>query len=414
MLTKQHIILGVSGSIAAYKAATLTRLLMAAGAEVQVVMTTSATAFIGPLTLQALSGRKVRTTLLDSEAEASGMGHIELARWADRVLIAPASADQIAQLAGGRANDLLSAVCLATEAPILVAPAMNRLMWEKPSVQRNIAQIRADGLHVLPPDTGEQACGELGAGRMMEPEAICAHLMTPEAIDAQPDPSQISPLANRKVVITAGPTQEAIDPVRFLSNRSSGKQGFALAAACVAAGADVVLIAGPVALSTPVGVQKRIDVCTATQMYKASLQAAQAADLFIGVAAVADYRAQHPHDEKIKKTAAQRPGLSIELIENPDIISAIAALKPQPFVVGFAAETTDPINNAKQKLARKRLDMIIVNDVSRQEIGFGSDDNAVTLITAEHQISLAKAPKAVLSQQLVAHIGAAFAKAHPA
>ena len=283
MLTKQHIILGVSGSIAAYKAATLTRLLMAAGAEVQVVMTTSATAFIGPLTLQALSGRKVRTTLLDSEAEASGMGHIELARWANRVLIAPASADQIAQLAGGRANDLLSAVCLATEAPILVAPAMNRLMWEKPSVQRNIAQIRADGLHVLPPDTGEQACGELGAGRMMEPEAICAHLMTPEAIDTQPDPSQISPLANRKVVITAGPTQEAIDPVRFLSNRSSGKQGFALAAACVAAGADVVLIAGPVALSTPVGVQKRIDVCTATQMYKAALQAAQAADLFIGL-----------------------------------------------------------------------------------------------------------------------------------
>lgn len=415
MLTGQHIILGITGSIAAYKAALLTRLLTTGGAEVQVVMTPSAGDFIGPLTLQALSGRTVREALLDANAEASGMGHIELARWADQIVIAPASADFIARLAGGRANDLLSALCLASEAPVVVVPAMNRLMWEKPAVRRNVARLEADGMRVLPTDEGEQACGEHGAGRMMESNQICDYLAATKTSKAS-----AGLLAGHKVVITAGPTQEPIDPVRFIGNRSSGKQGFALAAACAAAGADVTLIAGPVELTTPSDIAKRIDVCTAVQMHRAAMREAAAADLFIGVAAVADYRPLRASCEKIKKVplspehSDSESCLSVELIENPDIIASVATLKQRPFMVGFAAETEHTTANAKAKLARKGLDMIIVNDVSNKEIGFGSDENEVTLITKSAEKHFEKCNKDRLSRHLVEHIAAALTDAEPA
>lgn len=396
-LTHNKIILGITGGIAAYKVPDLARRIIKTGAKVQVVMTQSAASFVAPLSLQAVSGRTVRTKLLDMDTEAHGMGHIELARWADQILIAPASADFIARLACGRANDLLSALCLATEAPIAIAPAMNRVMWEKPSVQRNIAQLQEDKILILGPDEGEQACGEQGAGRMLEPQTLCEQLLNQKATGS---------LNGRHVLITAGPTREALDPVRFISNHSSGKQGFSLAEACAEAGAQVTLIAGPVALATPFGVE-RINVTTAEEMYAATLQQVDTCDLFIGTAAVADYRPTKLANTKIKKTAE---AIVVQLTENPDIIAAVAHHSRRPlYVVGFAAETNNIEAYAKDKLMRKNLDMIVANDVSRQDIGFDADDNQVTLISQKGQISLPKSKKNILSAELVRHISQAMA-----
>lgn len=398
-LKNRRILLGMTGSIAAYKSADLTRKLVDSGAEVQVVMTTSAEAFITPLSMQAVSGRAVRSKLLDPEAEANGMGHIELARWAEYVLVAPATADFIANLAGGRANDLLSALCLATEAPVAVAPAMNRMMWQKPATKRNITQLQEDGILVLGPASGQQACGETGAGRMLEPQdlhdRLAGQLLISERV-----------LADYSVLITAGPTQEPLDPVRFISNRSSGKQGFALAEACVQAGASVTLIAGPVHLPTPAGVH-RIDVITAEEMHEVVLKHVPKANLFIGVAAVADYRPMQIALHKIKKTQ-EGTSQSVALARNPDIIAAVAALPNRPYVVGFAAETCDLEKYAKAKLVHKNLDMVIANDVSEKDSGFDSDNNKVVIITKQDETRLEKVSKSTLSRILVERIATAM------
>lgn len=371
----KRVLLGISAGIAAYKSALIVRLLKQAGCEVRVVMTDGAQAFITPLTLQALSGEPVRTSLLDPEAEA-GMGHIELARWADVLLIAPATADLIARLVHGMADDLLTTLCLASEAPRLIAPAMNQAMWRHPATQRNVERLAGDGWQLIGPAAGDQACGDVGPGRMSEPEAIVDALLRQLSPSTSATPSASSP----HVVITAGPTREALDPVRYLSNHSSGKMGYALAAAAAAQGARVSLISGPVALATPAGVT-RIDVETAEQMHQASLQLAPQAALFIGCAAVADYRAASAAEHKLKKTD-ESDTLTLTLVKNPDIIASVAALSPEtrPFVVGFAAETQDVERYAADKLTRKRLDMIVANDVSQQGMGFGSDDNAALLL----------------------------------
>lgn len=392
-LANKRIVLGISGGIAAYKSADLVRRLRDAGADVQVVMTAAAQQFITPLTLQALSGNPVHTDLLDPEAEAA-MGHIELARWADLVLLAPASADSLARLAQGIANDLLTTLWLATKAKRAVAPAMNQQMWAAATVQANIAQLRAQGVAVFGPAEGVQACGDVGAGRMLEAvelASLCA------------DQFQTGSLTGKHVVITAGPTREAIDPVRYLSNHSSGKMGFAIAQACVEAGAQVTLIAGPVALATPDRV-RRVNVTSAQQM----LEAAEAlvnenAHVFIATAAVADYRPAGVADQKIKKSADK---LTLELVRNPDIVATIAARPHKPFVLGFAAETQDVEAYARDKLARKKLDMIACNDVARQDIGFQSDDNALTVIWPEGSVVLEKASKAEIARRLVAVLAA--------
>ena len=366
-LTNRNIIIGVSGGIAAYKAAELVRLMRREGATVRVVMSRGAHAFITPLSMQALSGNPVHTELLDEDAEM-GMGHIELARWADLVVLAPATADIIARLAQGRADDLLTTVVLATPAPILVAPAMNQNMWLNPATNNNIDSLKARGIQVVGPDAGEQACGDTGPGRLLEPTDILSaiQLCLPSSI-----------LSGRRVVITAGPTREAIDPVRYLSNHSSGKMGFALARAAAEAGAETVLIAGPVDLDTPDRVT-RINVESATDMLEASIQeVASGADLFIAAAAVADYRPAQTASEKIKKTGDE---LSLHLIENPDILHTIASASYRPaLVIGFAAETENVTDYANKKLISKNLDAIVANDVSRRDIGFNSDYNAISL-----------------------------------
>ncbi|MBE0463598.1 MAG: bifunctional phosphopantothenoylcysteine decarboxylase/phosphopantothenate--cysteine ligase CoaBC [Halomonadaceae bacterium] len=396
-LAGKRILLGISAGIAAYKSALIVRLLKQAGCEVRVVMTSGAQAFITPLTLQALSGEPVRTSLLDPEAEA-GMGHIELARWADIVLIAPATADLIARLVHGMADDLLTTLCLASEAPKLIAPAMNQAMWRHPATQRNVAQLGADGWQLIGPAAGDQACGDVGPGRMSEPEAIF------EAVTRH---FSATPLTSNSphVVITAGPTREALDPVRYLSNHSSGKMGYALAAAAVAQGARVTLISGPVALPTPAGVT-RIDVESAEQMHQEAMRLAPEATLFIGCAAVADYRSASPAEHKLKKQA-DRDTLTLTLIKNPDIIADVAALPAgkRPMVVGFAAETQQLEQYAHDKLNRKGLDMIIANDVSQAGLGFGSNDNAALLLwrTAqgtEHRLE-APQPKTQLAQGII-------------
>lgn len=372
-LQGERILLGVSGGIAAYKSAELCRLLTKAGAEVQVVMTQGAAAFIKPLTFQALTGRATRTALLDETAE-QGMGHIELARWATRIVLAPASANLLARLAAGMADDLLTTVILASRAPLSIAPAMNQAMWANPAVQANC--VRLTDLYDpqwLGPDAGEQACGDVGAGRMMEPEAMVAALT---ALAGTPVESEWQ---GRRVVITAGPTREPIDPVRYLSNQSSGRMGFALAAAAARAGAEVILIAGPVNLPTPDGVQ-RIDVQTAQDMWAVAREQAPGADLFIGAAAVADYRVAEVHAHKRKKSSAGEDW-TLTLTENPDIIHGVATMahdRPQQ-VVGFAAETDNVVDYARDKLARKQLDWIVANDVSRTDIGFNSEQNEVTV-----------------------------------
>ncbi|WP_303856968.1 bifunctional phosphopantothenoylcysteine decarboxylase/phosphopantothenate--cysteine ligase CoaBC [Salinicola salarius] len=396
-LAGTRILLGISAGIAAYKSAHLARLLKKTGAEVRVVMTEGAQAFITPLTLQALTGEPVRTSLLDPEAEA-GMGHIELAKWADIILIAPATADLMARLAHGHADDLLTTLCLATEARCLMAPAMNQAMWRHPATLANADRLGELGWTLLGPDAGDQACGDVGLGRMLEPEAILAQLLSefeptrdesPEVMPLQRD------LAGRRVVITAGPTREALDPVRYLSNHSSGKMGYALAAAAAAAGARVTLVSGPVNLATPQGVT-RIDVTSAEQMHAESQRLAPQAALFIGCAAVADYRSAAPAEHKLKKQD-DNDTLTLSLVKNPDIIAGIAALpaEQRPLVVGFAAETQDIQRYAQDKLTRKGLDMIVANDVSQAGLGFGSDQNAAWLLwrTGEDVESRAEAPQ---------------------
>lgn len=373
--TGRRVLLGISAGIAAYKSALLARLLKQAGCEVRVVMTQGAQAFITPLTLQALTGETVRTSLLDPEAEA-GMGHIELARWADTILIAPATADLMARLAVGMADDLLTTLCLASDAEKVMAPAMNQAMWAHPATQRNAIRLAEDGWRLLGPDSGDQACGDVGPGRMLEPEAILEALRVAEGA-ANTDKGPASGLT---ITITAGPTREPLDPVRYLSNHSSGKMGYALAEAAAALGARVKLISGPVALACPAGVEC-LEVETAREMHAAAQRLAPESDLFIGCAAVADYRAETAAEHKIKKVEGE-DALTLRLVKNPDIIAAVAALPEasRPLVVGFAAETRDVERYARDKLARKGLDMVVANDVSCEGLGFGADDNAAVLL----------------------------------
>ncbi|MGR2738293.1 bifunctional phosphopantothenoylcysteine decarboxylase/phosphopantothenate--cysteine ligase CoaBC [Billgrantia sp. Q4P2] len=407
-LAGRRILLGISAGIAAYKSAQLARLLKQAGCEVRVVMTEGAQAFITPLTLQALTGEAVRTSLLDPEAEA-GMGHIELARWADVILIAPGTADLMARLAQGMADDLLTTLCLASEAEKVMAPAMNQAMWRHAATQRNASRLEQDGWRLLGPASGDQACGDVGPGRMLEPEAIMAELIQPasETAQGQVVPPENTPAQGLHVVITAGPTREPLDPVRYLSNHSSGKMGFALAAAAAELGAQVTLISGPVSLPTPEGVA-RIDVETALQMHEASRRLASECDIFIGCAAVADYRAEAASEHKIKKREGE-DGMTLRLVKNPDIIADIArqrdAAGGRPFVVGFAAETRDLEAYARDKLMRKRLDMIVANDVSAAGLGFGADDNAALLLWREGEgeggANLPPQPKTQLARAVI-------------
>lgn len=406
-LAGTRILLGISAGIAAYKSAHLARLLKKTGAEVRVVMTEGAQAFITPLTLQALTGEPVRTSLLDPEAEA-GMGHIELAKWADIILIAPATADLMARLAHGHADDLLTTLCLATEARCLMAPAMNQAMWRHPATLANADRLQELGWALLGPDAGDQACGDVGLGRMLEPETILARLLG-ELEPGQEAASRVMPvhrdLDGKRVVITAGPTREALDPVRYLSNHSSGKMGYALAAACAERGASVTLVSGPVTLSTPPGVE-RIEVISAAEMLTA-VESRMPCDLFIGCAAVADYRAAAVSEHKLKKTE-DADGLTLELVRNPDIVATIAARADRPFTVGFAAETQSLETHAGSKLERKRLDLIVANDVSLEGVGFGGDDNAATLLWRERERArrhvLPRQPKTALANAIVDHI----------
>jgi len=388
-LANRRIVLGVTGGIAAYKSAELIRRLKDLGAEVRVVMTAAAQEFITPLTLQALSGNPVHTTLLDTEAEAA-MGHIELARWGDLILVAPASADFLARMAHGHGNDLLTTLCLAARCPLAVAPAMNQAMWAAQSNQANVALLQQRDVQVFGPAAGEQACGDVGPGRMLEPTELAQ-------LTATLFPSQL--LTGTRVTITAGPTREAIDPVRYISNHSSGKMGFALAEAARDAGAQVTLISGPVNLTTPDRV-KRIDVISAQDMYEASLAAVPTTDIFIATAAVADFRVAQPDQNKIKKQDNSGT-MTLTLVENPDIVASVARHEQRPFTVGFAAETRDVENYARQKIARKGLDLIVANDVSRGDIGFNSDQNAVTVIWAEGQQALELASKGQIARSLV-------------
>ncbi|HEX5676617.1 MAG TPA: bifunctional phosphopantothenoylcysteine decarboxylase/phosphopantothenate--cysteine ligase CoaBC [Alcanivorax sp.] len=387
-LVNKRILLGVTGGIAAYKSADLVRRLQDAGAEVRVVMTQGACEFITPLTMQALSGYPVHTDLLDPRAEAA-MGHIELARWADLVLIAPASADFLARLAYGHGNDLLATLCLATGAPVAVAPAMNQQMWADQATQKNQLILQEKGIHIFGPGAGSQACGEVGPGRMQDPSEIIQQAA--EVFDYEL-------LTGKHLVITAGPTREPIDPVRYLTNKSSGKMGFALAQAAAEAGARVTLIAGPVALDTPNRVH-RIDVVRAEDMHQASLRAVEeGCDIFIATAAVADYRPTVTADHKIKKSTEE---IHLTLVKNPDIIAAVASHAKRPFTVGFAAETQDVIEYAQAKLKGKKLDMIATNDVSGTNVGFNSDNNALTVIWPGGHKVLPLASKAQIAKQLI-------------
>jgi phosphopantothenoylcysteine decarboxylase/phosphopantothenate--cysteine ligase len=400
-LAGRQILLGVSGGIAAYKTPELVRRLRDRGAEVQVVMTENAYRFVTPVALQAVSGRPVRADLWDAQAEAA-MGHIELARWADVLLIAPATADTLSRLASGRADDLLTTLRLATRAPLILVPAMNHVMWNHAVTQRNLRTLLEDGAEVLGPDVGSQACGEFGPGRMVEPAAICA------ALEARLGPGAAGrvlegPLAGRHVVVTAGPTREAIDPVRYISNHSSGKQGYAVAAAAVAAGARVTLVSGPVAIPPPADVAL-VRVTSAEEMNAAVQAHLSDCDLFIGVAAVADYRPGVQAQEKIKKTPATRGSMTLELIENPDIIAGVAAHSPRPFVVGFAAETHEALPHAREKRIRKGMDMIVVNDVSRTDIGFNTDENDVTVIWDGGEERLPMGSKAAIATAVLDRI----------
>ena len=454
-----NIVLAITGGIAAYKSAIFARLLVKAGFDVRVIMTTGAQAFITPLTLQALTGNEVHISLLDEQAEA-GMGHIELAKWADLIVIAPASANTLARLAMGMADDLLTTVCLATTAPVIIAPAMNQQMWAHPAVNLNVQTLRDMNYQIIAPASGEQACGDVGAGRLPEPEDLLAEVQLFTAMQTTP---QL--LAGKRVVITAGPTVEGIDPVRYLSNHSTGKMGFALARACVAAGAEVILIAGgKVALPTPLNVT-RIDVLSAQDMLIAAQQCVngthsalqylpedadehshehshdhshhhddcgcgeehqhehaenesagiKVADIFIATAAVADYRTLDAAPQKIKKT---QDAMTLNLVKNPDILATISLAHPELFVVGFAAETQDVERYARGKLLSKDLDLIACNDVSRADIGFASDDNAMQVFFSERyehdNVILEKASKDEIAEQLATIIGETIWQRHQA
>lgn len=399
----QRVLLGVSGGIAAYKACELVRRLREREVEVRVVLTANAERFVGATTLQALSGQPVRNSLWDAAAEAA-MGHIELARWADVVLIAPASANTLARLAHGLADDLLGTLCLASDRPLLLAPAMNRLMWAHPATQANLALLQARGAQILGPDSGAQACGEVGTGRMLEPDAIVTALaeLAPAAAAAD--------LRGLHVLISAGPTLEDLDPVRYLGNRSSGRMGFAIAAAAAQAGATVTLVAGPVSLPTPPGVARRVDVRSARQMHAAMLDAARAADIVIAAAAVADYRPAQVSTHKLKKHGG---ALTLELLENPDILAALAALRPRPFLVGFAAETEQLETRARAKLVSKGADLIAGNRVGAG-LGIETEDNALSVFWHGGQHELARADKTTLARELLALIATRRAAAREA
>lgn len=385
-LQGQRVLLGVTGGIAAYKSPDLVRRLREAGAEVRVVMTAGAMEFVRPLTFQAVSGEPVHHDLLDPAAEAA-MGHIELARWADRVLVAPASANFMARLAHGLADDLLTTLCLATEAPITLAPAMNRVMWANAATRANRGLLEARGVVMIGPGSGDQACGEVGEGRMLDVPDIVAALDGPLP----------GPLRGRRVLITVGPTREAVDPVRFISNRSSGRMGFAVAAAARRLGAEVTAVTGPCDLATPPGVE-RVDVETAEQMYEAVMARAAGCDIFIGAAAVADYRPAEPPRAKIKK---DEDTLTLSLVKNPDILQSVAALPSAPFTVGFAAETDDLHEHAEAKRRRKALDMIAANWVGRPEGGFERTENALEVLWAGGGRSLGMQSKAALAEALM-------------
>ncbi len=391
----KRIVLGVTGGVAAYKSAELVRLLVKAGAEVDVVLTAAGANFVGAATFQALSGRRVWQALWDERMD-NGMAHIDLTRGAAALLIAPATADFVAKLTHGFADDLLSTVCLARDCPLLVAPAMNRQMWESPPTQRNIAQLRADGVSILGPAHGEQACGEVGDGRMLEASELFDDLYAS---------LQIKSLAGKRVLMTAGPTYEALDPVRGLTNSSSGKMGFALARACAEAGAEVTLVAGPVALAAPHGV-RRIDVKSALQMRDAVMQSLPGQHVFIGVAAVADYRPAQAAAHKIKKSTGK---LTLELEANPDILGEVAALPDAPFCVGFAAESQNLETYAEGKRAAKKLVLVVGNLV---QDGLGGDTNAVTLFDASGVHVLPPADKLDVARGIVAHIALLMGKSH--
>jgi phosphopantothenoylcysteine decarboxylase / phosphopantothenate---cysteine ligase len=386
-LTGKRILLGITGGIAAYKAAELTRLLVKDGADVRIALTEAATHFIGAATLQALSGQPVWTDLWDARVN-DAMGHIELSRDRDLIVVAPASADFMAKLAHGLADDLLSTLCVARRCPLMVAPAMNVEMWQNPATARNAETLRADGVQIVGPASGGQACGEMGMGRMTEPADILADIR----FFFQP-----KRLAGKRVIVTAGPTEEPIDPVRVLTNTSSGKMGYAVARAAREAGADVTLISGPVSLPTPAGVS-RVDVRTAREMFEAVKKDAKAADIFISVAAVADYRVKNPASQKIKKGNGH---LSLELEENPDILAWVAGLPKPPFCVGFAAESENLAQNAKAKLAKKKLPLIVGN---LAQDALGGDDSAITLYDASGEHPLGRGPKLELARKLVEHV----------
>lgn len=397
-----NVVLGIAGGIAAYKTPELVRRLRERGAEVQVVMTASAEEFVTPTALQAVSGRPIRNNLWDKEAEAS-MSHIELARWADHVLIAPATAEIMARLASGAAPDLLTTLCLATEAPLALAPAMNHVMWNNPAVQANRKLLEERGVEILGPDHGSQACGETGAGRMLDPDAIAAAVCGAEIVARGPD----GLLSGMTVMVTAGPTREPIDPVRYITNRSSGKMGYAIASAAVAQGANVILISGPVNLPAPQGVEI-LHAQTAEEMYAQTHANIAATDVFIGAAAVSDYRAANKEPQKIKKNEST---MSIELVRSPDILASVAALDDAPFTVGFAAETENVRDYAVGKLKNKKLDMIIANRVG-SDCGFDCDDNAVEVYWEGGEQAFPTAAKTDLAHNLIELIATRYTSLH--
>ena len=391
-LINKNILLGVTGGIAAYKSAEIVRGLKKAGSSVRVVMTQSAKEFITPLTLQALSGNPVSTDLLDAEAEAA-MGHIELARWADAILIAPATANTLAKLSSGRADDLLSSITLAFDGPIGLAPAMNQAMWKDERTQSNIQNLEHKNFSLYGPGSGEQACGDVGLGRMLEPSEI---------IELFASLFEAGTMSNKSILITAGPTQEPIDPVRYLTNRSSGKMGYALAEAAVEAGAQVTLVSGPVNIEPPARCNL-VSVKTAEEMHEAVMHHIKKKDIYIGTAAVADYSPTKVEGSKIKKDRSNLP-LVLEMKENKDILKEVSELEDKPYMVGFAAETDDLLENARKKLETKKLDLIIANDVSDKSIGFDSNENEVTLITSSEELLLDRDSKKKIAKKILEFI----------